>query len=124
VAANERRRPGPKPKPLAERILSNIYIDERGCWIWRRRLDRYGYGQIEIIRRPERRSTKAHIVAYEVWIGPIPPGKEIDHTCRVHACCNPDHLEAVTRKENLDRGIGYGRTGVSREEVRRGLEQR
>lgn len=112
MSAIERQRPGPKPQPLVLRILNNIYIDENECWIWRRRLDRYGYGQIEITRRPERRSTKAHIVAYEVFVGPIPSGHTIDHLCRNRACCNPDHLEVVTRKENIQRGIGYGRTGV------------
>lgn len=52
----------------------------------------------------------AHRVAYELTRGPIPAGMEIDHLCRVRSCVNPDHLEAVTRGENLRRG--RGKTGA------------
>jgi hypothetical protein len=42
---------------------------------------------------------------YEALKGPIPEGMQIDHLCRVPACCNPEHLEAVTPKENTRRGL-------------------
>jgi hypothetical protein len=45
-----------------------------------------------------------HRLAYEVFVGPIPDGLQIDHLCRQRACCNPDHLEAVTCRVNLLRG--------------------
>ena len=32
--------------------------------------------------------------------GPIPEGLVIDHLCHNHACVNPDHLRAVTHKQN------------------------
>lgn len=35
-----------------------------------------------------------------MWKGEIPHGLEIDHLCNKPTCCNPDHLEAVTRAEN------------------------
>jgi hypothetical protein len=41
-----------------------------------------------------------HRVTYEILVGPIGEGLEIDHLCRVRACCNPQHLEPVTRSEN------------------------
>jgi hypothetical protein len=44
-----------------------------------------------------------HRAVYERYVGPIPPGLEIDHLCRVRNCVNPAHLEAVTRGENVRR---------------------
>lgn len=46
----------------------------------------------------------AHRLAYEWAVGPIPPGAQIDHLCREPRCINPDHLEAVTQRENIVRG--------------------
>lgn len=42
----------------------------------------------------------AHRWIYEQKVGSIPPGYEVDHTCRIPLCVNPDHLEAVTSAEN------------------------
>jgi len=39
-------------------------------------------------------------------MGPIPDGKQLDHLCRNHACVNPSHLEVVSGRENVVRGIG------------------
>lgn len=47
----------------------------------------------------------AHRWIYEYERGPIEPGRDLDHLCRVRSCVNPDHLEPVTRQENLRRGI-------------------
>ena len=46
-----------------------------------------------------------HRDAYEAAKGPIPDGLEIDHLCRNRACINPDHLEAVTHRENVRRAM-------------------
>ncbi len=55
-------------------------------------------------------SGQAHRWAYEKLIGPIAAGLQIDHLCRVRRCVNPAHLEPVTIKENLRRGISHNRT--------------
>ncbi|MFJ4777405.1 HNH endonuclease signature motif containing protein [Streptomyces sp. NPDC088762] len=47
-----------------------------------------------------------HRIMYEQAKGPIPEGLQIDHLCRNRACANPEHLEAVTQKENILRGTG------------------
>jgi len=39
-------------------------------------------------------------VAYELVVGPIPEGAELDHLCLNHSCVNPTHLEPVTHREN------------------------
>lgn len=42
---------------------------------------------------------------YEQVVGPVAPGLVIDHLCRNRMCVNPDHLEPVTIRENVRRGI-------------------
>ena len=89
-----------KPRPIRERLLSRLLIDPSGCLLWTGRIDRYGYGNIA----SGRRMVKVHRVMYELFVGPIPDGLEIDHLCRVRHCAAPAHLEAVTRRENTLRG--------------------
>lgn len=76
-------------------------ITESGCWIWMGCINDSGYG----IAYCEKTLVRAHRLSYLIHIGPIPDGLELDHLCRVRCCVNPAHLEAVTRKENLRRGI-------------------
>lgn len=45
----------------------------------------------------------AHRYSYELNVGPIPDGYEIDHLCQTPLCVRPDHLEAVTPAENMRR---------------------
>jgi hypothetical protein len=85
---------------LPLRVARKIEVDDRGCWLWCGAIDRYGYGVVRL--GPE--TAGAHRATYELLIGPIPDGLQIDHLCRVRRCVNPQHLETVTQRENLHRG--------------------
>lgn len=71
------------------------------CWIWQRTIDRTGYAKMPF----EGKTRLAHRVFYVQKYGAVPDGLELDHLCRQRSCVNPDHLEPVTRSENVLRGI-------------------
>lgn len=105
---------GGAPKPrgsVIERLWR--YVDREGsvpayapelgkCWVWTGATSG-GYGHVGLSDGGE---IPAHRLSYELLVGPIEPGLEIDHLCRVRACCNPAHLEPVTRRTNQIRGFG------------------
>jgi hypothetical protein len=81
-------------------IIQNVRKDKTGCWLWQKHITPTGYGEWW----QERGTRLAHRRVYELVFGPIAPGFEMDHLCRVRACVNPLHLEVVTRHENARRG--------------------
>ena len=99
-------KPGPKPKTLAQRFEGKYAVRDDGCWIWQRSQWKSGYGKLDVVQLPsgERLSTVgAHVASYLIHRGPLPPGTEIDHLCRVKLCVNPGHLEPVSHQENITR---------------------
>lgn len=85
------------------------------CWIWQRGLDNKGYGQI--IRSGKR--IRAHVIYYRRYVDDVPTGMELDHLCRVPACCNPEHLEAVTHADNMRRAKNVKLSMEIAREIRR-----
>lgn len=88
-------------RPLEDRIAEKIDFTSStdGCWLWQNPRP-HGYGQIRVGKRQR----IAHRVIYELYVGPVDDGLELDHLCRNRSCVNPDHLEPVTHSENVRRG--------------------
>ena len=80
-------------------------VGSTGCLVSAGQLNNNGYGP------HRRRWTNEH--------GPVPKGMDLDHLCRNRWCVNVDHLELVTRKENLARGKQSSRRDESK--CRKGL---
>jgi hypothetical protein len=76
-------------------------VDATGiCWEWTACRDSKGYGRFR-----DGTLVGAHRWSWEHLVGPIPEGLVIDHLCRNPPCVNPDHLEPVTHRENVIRGL-------------------
>jgi hypothetical protein len=70
------------------------------CWVWTAAKFRLGYGNFHngLV------NISAHVASWQDENGPVPQGHELDHLCRVPACCRPSHLDPVTHAENIRRG--------------------
>lgn len=111
--------------PLIERLIDSYSPEPMsGCWLWTKSLDTKGYAQITTGSNYDssRRLKRAHRVAYEELIGPIPVGLQLDHKCRVRSCVNPNHLEPVTQRVNLLRGEGTSAKNAVKTHCKRGHE--
>jgi HNH endonuclease len=93
-----------------QRVPCKLRPDLGRCWNWtgilckRKNGDLYGMVHLH-------RGSKGYIAAYrfiyQLEVGPIPEGMQLDHLCRNARCVNPKHLEPVTQLENIRRGLPY-----------------
>jgi len=103
---------GSKPELIEDRIQRNSMTEPNsGCWLWLGWLNKNGYGRMKLgsEKGGTMRQPMAHRASYEFYKGPIPEGMELDHICSVRCCVNPDHLEVVTHRENINLTVQRGR---------------
>jgi len=91
-----------------ETILSNIQrrcsIDpETECWEWQGPTSGNGRGGGYPRMSLDGQTVAVHRVVFICINGYVSSRKQIDHVCRNRLCCNPDHLEMVTARENCRR---------------------
>ncbi len=74
--------------------------DILACWEWNARRSDRGYGELQV----NGKKTRANRFAWEFHNKQkIPDGLLVLHSCDNPPCCNPNHLEAVSQKENLEK---------------------
>lgn len=86
---------------------------DRGCWEWKGKHPKSRYGKISL----RGKDYLAHRAAYEVWVGPIPKGLLVRHTCDNPPCINPEHLKVGTAKDNARDKVLRNRTQDQRGEL-------
>ena len=85
---------------LIQRWAAKVRLPDtsEGCWIWTAARQKGGYGSIGSGLGS---TILAHRYAYQLFVGDVPDGMELDHLCRNTACVNPNHLEAVPHRVNM-----------------------
>lgn len=95
------------------KFWSRVRIEDHGyktrCFVWTGALSDDGYGLVSV----EGKLMYTHVRAWTLVNGPVPPDRVIDHLCRWRPCFRTvlgggdgNHLEPITNKENVLRGIG------------------
>ena len=84
-----------------QRISKKFQISETKCWLWQGSLSPTGYSYIGYRGKTHR----GHRLLYQMLRGETPKELVCDHLCRVRHCINPYHIELVTQRENLERGL-------------------
>lgn len=93
-----------RDRVVALRMARRRRVMPTGCWMWTGAKTPAGYGNMAVPGSGGK-TTMVHRLSYQLLVGPITPGREIDHLCRHKWCFNPDHLELVTHADNLSRGV-------------------
>lgn len=101
---------------MKQRILSRVDIVGE-CWIWNGAKKGSGlksYGHLTVGSRTDgsRKTVSAHRFSYEAFIGGIPDGYYVCHTCDTPSCVNPSHLFIGTHQDNVNDRELKGRNTV------------
>jgi hypothetical protein len=89
---------------LYAKVMSRVLVDEDGCYIWQgpdsgKKGRGKGYPRMNV----DGATMAVHIVMWVIENGPIPPKKQLDHTCRKRLCVRPTCTELVTHLQNQRR---------------------
>lgn len=91
-----------------------------GCWLWLAGLrdKNEGYGGVNY----EGKIWRSHKLVFTLLREVVPDGLLLDHLCRNRICCNPEHLEICSWKENIHRGVGIAAKNLVKTHCSKGHE--
>lgn len=93
-------------RTLEERFWSKVRKTD-GCWLWTGGKNSNGYGYFAVTHNW---IVRAHRIAFELTVGPVPANLHVLHRCDVCACVNPAHLFLGTHQDNMTDKIRKGRS--------------
>jgi len=96
---------------LIDKFLRGVHESE-GCWSCDTAISNpeTGYCEVVIDRGKNGKFREyAHRLSFTHFKGPIPDGLHVLHSCDNPPCCNPGHLFAGTREDNMDDMVDKGR---------------
>lgn len=85
---------------IVAKVMARVQIIPAGCWVWTGPDSGKGRGGGYPRMSLDGATVAVHIAMWVVHNGPVPPRKQIDHTCACRRCVNPDHLQMVTHLKN------------------------
>lgn len=93
-------------------FLTHVCIGKSDeCWLWQgARSGEYGGGWYN------GKKEGAHRVSYMLFVGEIPEGLDVLHSCDTPLCVNPKHLSAGTHQKNIQESFDKGRRKILRGE--------
>ena len=89
------------PSDVLTAIQGRCTVTPSGCWEWQGTRNSAGYCTVSTGRVKGRYHELVHRVTYEFATGVKPEGMTVHHKCANTSCCNPEHLQLASHRENI-----------------------
>ena len=86
-------------RPLVDRLMEKVSPEPvTGCGLWTAAMDHEGHGRLRVSGKAGKSGMRrADLVAYELFVGPVPENPTLEHKCHVPCCVNPQHLALLKK---------------------------